>query len=255
MLGLIIVSVLVLAPMPSPMSTTTECSGTPTGVGLSQAQTAQVQGQLNALAEYQALDENVRRRRPWCSTSMPAAPRVADAGRSQPRHPQGIVAQRMQKSAPPVAGFCCRAAADGQLELGGLSVEGQTYTFEDVATTIVRLDQIPSLGPVGLSLARATDELLPHPPSPSRRHADGICYQYSTQRHSPAHIAGQGEPMSGATSTYFRAWPGGHRDGVLVPAVHPAAGPINQHDRQIEDERQKLAVLQTKLTAVRHAEG
>lgn len=122
-----------------------------------QAQTAQVQTQLNALAEYQALDEKRQK--------AEAVVQHIYAGRTLVSQTLGDLSlvipkeswlQRMQLSSPAVPAFAA-AAEDKEAKPGAFSVSGQTYTFEDVATTIVRLEQIPSLGPVVLTTAATND--------------------------------------------------------------------------------------------------
>lgn len=122
-----------------------------------QSQTAQVQNQLNALAEYQALD--VKRQ------NAEAVVQHIYSGRTLVSQTLGDLSlvipkeswlQQMQVSSPAVPAY--GAGGDDQdLKAGTFSVSGQTYTFEDVATTMVRLEQIPSLGPVLLTTAGTND--------------------------------------------------------------------------------------------------
>lgn len=119
-----------------------------------QAQTAQVQSQLNALAEYQALDEKRQKAEVVVQHIYAGRTLVSQTlGDLSLVIPKESWLQKMQMSAPTVPAFANGGAAEAQAEVGGMSVEGQTYTFEDVATTIVRLEQIPSLGPVSLTQA------------------------------------------------------------------------------------------------------
>jgi len=123
-----------------------------------QSQTAQVQSRLNALGEYEALDEKRREAEAVVQHIYAGRTLVSQAlGDLSLVIPKESWLQQMQLSSPAVPAYGAGAGGQEDVELGMFSVSGQTFNFEDVATVLVRLEQIPSLGPVVLTTAATND--------------------------------------------------------------------------------------------------
>lgn len=124
-----------------------------------QAQSAQARAQLVALAEYEKLG-NQRRDAEEIVQHIYAGRTLLSQtlGDLSLVIPKEVWLQQLTLSAPPVPpwgpqGGAAAAGAPAVPQQGAFTITGMTYTFEDVATTLVRLDQIPSL--VGIKLGTA----------------------------------------------------------------------------------------------------
>lgn len=118
-----------------------------------QAETAQVQTQLNALAEYQVLDQERQRAEDVVQHIYAGRTLISQTlGDLSLVIPKEAWLQTLQLTAPPIPSM--DAVPEENLKLtGSFSATAQTYTFEDVATALVRLEQIPSFAAVALNTA------------------------------------------------------------------------------------------------------
>jgi len=159
MLGLIVIAVVVIA-----------------GIGLSyvyfngvltdrkreleqvQAQSAQARNELAALAEYEALG-NQRRDAEEVVQHIYAGRTLLSQtlGDLSLVIPKEVWLQQLSVTAPAVPPFSPAGGAGAppsqETAAGTCSLAGTTYTFEDVATMLVRLEQIPSLKGIKLGTA------------------------------------------------------------------------------------------------------
>lgn len=118
-----------------------------------QAETARVQGQLTALAQYEQLQEQRQKAEDVVQHIYAGRTLVSQTlGDLSLVIPEDSWLQTLQLTAPAMPPLEA-GAQSVEITAGSLSVEGRTYTFEDVAKTMVRFEQIPALERVVLGEA------------------------------------------------------------------------------------------------------
>ncbi|GAB4252324.1 MAG: hypothetical protein Kow00129_13200 [Thermoleophilia bacterium] len=132
-----------------------------------QAQRQQIEAQLAQLAKYEALQQEVIRTEGLVQSVYAGRTLLSSLlGDISLVVPDTVWFQSLSITAPEIAppsatgeaeaGAADPAAATGAPSLGSVTISGKTYSYEDVATLLVRLQQIPSLKNVVLDSA-ATD--------------------------------------------------------------------------------------------------
>ena len=116
-----------------------------------QAQTAQVRSQLAALAQYETLG-NQRRDAEEVIQHIYAGRTLLSQtlGDLSLVIPKEVWLQQLSLTSPPVPLFeggtpATAPSKTAEVDQGSFTIAGTTYTFDDVATLLVRLEQMPSL--------------------------------------------------------------------------------------------------------------
>lgn len=126
-----------------------------------QAQTAQVRSQLAALAQYETLG-NQRRDAEEVIQHIYAGRTLLSQtlGDLSLVIPKEVWLQQLSLTSPPVPLFeggtpATAPSKTAEVDQGSFTIAGTTYTFADVATLLVRLEQMPSLKSIQLQTAGA----------------------------------------------------------------------------------------------------
>lgn len=127
-----------------------------------QAQAAQARNQLAALAQYEALGNERREAEEVVQHIYAGRTLLSQAlGDLSLVIPKEVWLQQLSLAAPPVPPFApvagqAAAQQGAGSDEGSFTITGTTYTFDDVATLLVRLEQIPSLKDIKLQTAGAS---------------------------------------------------------------------------------------------------
>jgi Tfp pilus assembly protein PilN len=131
-----------------------------------QMQRQQVEAQLAALASFDALQQEVQANENLVQQIFAGRTLVSQVlGDLSLVVPEQVWFDSLEVKAPPLtvasaaAAPASATAAPGAVgaDLGSVAIQGVTYSFEDVAQLMVRLDQVSSIGLVNLSTADSNE--------------------------------------------------------------------------------------------------
>jgi Tfp pilus assembly protein PilN len=115
-------------------------------------ETQQLQAQVNALAKYGRLDTERKRVEGIVESAYAGRTLISEIlDKLSLVVPENVWFSSMDISAP-------APSADPEAALGTLSVSGNTYSFEDVAQLLIRLQLVPALSNINLDAAGGSAE-------------------------------------------------------------------------------------------------